>query len=66
MNGNIDILAQKNEFGTSVETKFLFEVAKKMPKINVEEMTIFSYHNVVGMTITDPENICGNAIAGAT
>lgn len=49
----------------SIETEFSFEIAQKVSKINMKEVTHISEHDVAAMAIPDAENVGGNTIASA-
>ena len=48
----------------TLDAKLGLEVAKKVAKVDVKEMTILGEHDVVVMPIADPEHIGSNAVAG--
>ena len=56
------ILMRKYKRGAlSLDSKLALVVSQKVTKINVEQVTEHGDHDVVIVTITDTQNICGHA-----
>lgn len=51
---------------TSINSELLLEVAEEVTKIDMEEVTFLGNHNIIGVTITNTEDVRRHAIPSTT
>ena len=61
-NDNLKVMSQYKRHSLSTYTEFDFKVSQEVAKVNVEELSPLSDHDVVRMPVTNPQHICRHAV----
>lgn len=58
-----EVMRQNKGLPLPLDAELLLEVAQYMSKVNVEQLAVLHNHNVIGVTVSNPQDVGGHAVS---